>query len=370
MAQISDASSQPLSNSPLLFEAPNPFTALSFTLHGELLAGGSDGSVRVYNLSVAAPRTLCKAIRGLPDEVSSLCTPQSDEPTGIGRVWVASGKQILLFDLDSDKMVIDPQDAKDVITLIEEGEGGEDNVLNEIAVSKDLVAFSCDSGAVGVWDIQAKTRKIMKAMHSNICGTLAFVSVRPREIISGGYDSQLIHFDAPLGSVLSKLDMSMPASTSSPISLSPPFILAIAIGTDGKLAAVTADGRLIVGRGGEKARKDRGNKRKWKGLNPELISQYHVADGPVVGVSWTAQAEVVIASLGGQLKMFQLPESPTTARSVELKPTWATNTNRVDKVNSLATHTTQEHALRIAVGGLASNGRGCLEIWWLHDYKL
>ncbi|KAG9097628.1 hypothetical protein FS749_005868 [Ceratobasidium sp. UAMH 11750] len=351
----------------LSFEAPNPFTALSFTLRGELLAGGADGSVRVYDLSAAAQRTLCKAVRGLPEEVSSVCALQTNQAAGLGQVWVASGKQIFLFDLDSDKLVIDRKDAKDVITLIGEGEGGEDNVLNEIAVSKDLIAFSCDSGAVGVFDTQTRNHKLMKAMHSNICGSLAFVPVRPREIVSGGYDSQLIHFDAPLGSVLSRLDMSVPASTSSPISLAPPFILAISMSSDGKLAAVTADGRLIVGRGGEKGRKDRGNKRKWNGLNSELTDQYHVAEGPVVGVSWNGQSEVITASLGGQIKVFRLPVPSKAAHPVssdfELEPIWTTRTSQMDKVNGLATHTTKEHALHIAVGGLTSTGRGCVEIW-------
>ncbi|KAG8746939.1 hypothetical protein FRC10_003110 [Ceratobasidium sp. 414] len=228
-----------------------------------------------------------------------MCAPQTNPAAGLGHVWVASGKQIFLFDLNSDKLVIDRKDAKDVITLIGE-EGGEDNVLNEIAVSKDMIAYSCDSGSVGVYDTQTRNRKLMKAMHSNVrivaVSRLATVLLdislmlvqpdmrlsRIRSVVSGGYDSQLIHFDAPLGSVLSRLDMSVPASTSSPISLSPPFILAISMSSDGKLAAVTADGRLIVGRGGEKGRKDRGNKRKWNGLNSELTDQYHVAEGPVV----------------------------------------------------------------------------------------
>jgi hypothetical protein len=75
-----------------------------------------------------------------------------------------------------------------------------------------------------------------------------------------------------------------PSSTSSPISFSPPFILAISINSNGTAAAVTADGRLIIGRGGERARGDRANKRKWNGLNSEMLDQYHVAEGPIVGV--------------------------------------------------------------------------------------
>lgn len=137
----------------LSFEAPSPFTALTFSADSILLAGGGecfactsyitirtstlppdDGSLRVFDLSPSAQRTLCKAIRGLPDEVSSICVSQVGRASSaiLGRVWVASGKQVFLFNLDSDRMVINVDDAEDVIKLIVEGEGGEDNVLNEV----------------------------------------------------------------------------------------------------------------------------------------------------------------------------------------------------------------------------------------------
>lgn len=329
-----------------------------------------DGSLRVFDLSPLAQRTLCKAIRGLPDEVSSVCVSQASRTSStiLGRVWVASGKQVFLFNLDSDKMVISVDDAEDVVKLIEEGEGGEDNVLNEIAVSKDYIAYSCDSGSVGVVDIQTKNRRLAKAMHSNICGSLAIVPVRPREIVSGGYDSQLIHFDAPLGSVLSRLDISaQPPSSGSPISLSPPFILSIAVNSNGALAAATADGRVIVGRGGEKGRGEKTKKRKWNGLNSDMIDRYRVAEGPVVGVAWAGPSEILTASLGGQIKLFRLPDPQKSARpasdNLELDPTWATSASKIEKISGLAARITQEGVLQVAIGGLTSTGRGCVEVW-------
>lgn len=98
---------------------------------------------------------------------------------------MASGKQAFLFNLDSDKLVINSREAEDVVTLIEEGEGDEDNVLNQvsapplhamfasrncfkISVFKDSIAYSCDSGSVGVLDTQTKSRKIMRAVHANV----------------------------------------------------------------------------------------------------------------------------------------------------------------------------------------------------------
>ncbi|CUA68082.1 hypothetical protein RSOLAG22IIIB_03320 [Rhizoctonia solani] len=350
------------------FEAPAGFTALTFTAAGILLAGGEDRSLRVYDLSPTSQRTLCKAIKGLPDEVSGICCqPSKLPPVAFGKVWVASGKRVLLFDLDSDKLVIRSQEAEDVVTLIED-DGDEDNVLNQIAVSKDMIAYSCDSGAVGVYDVQTKKRRVMKATHSSICGTVGFVPIRPREIVSGGYDSQFLHFDASTGSVLSRLNISSPTSTGdSPISFVPPFLYSVTIDFNGAMAAGTADGRVIVGRGGEKGQRDRPNRRKWNGLNVDMVSQYHIAEGPVIGVAWVGPSELLSVTLRGRVKHFRLPDSQQKMDSaignLEIQTLWETCTTKVDKVDSLAAFTNSENVLHIAVGGLTSTGRGCIEVW-------
>ncbi|KAL5635350.1 hypothetical protein ACGC1H_004218 [Rhizoctonia solani] len=273
---------------------------------------------------------------------------------------------MLLFDLDSDTLVIRSQEAQEVVTLIED-DGDEDNVLNQIALSKDMIAYSCDSGVVGVYDIQTKKRRVMKAMHSSICGTVGFVPIRPREIVSGGYDSQLLHFDASTGSILSRLDISAPASTSdSPISLAPPFLYSVTIDSNGAMAAGTADGRVIVGRGGEKGQGNRPNRRKWNGLNVDMVAQYHIAEGPVIGVAWIGSSEILSVTLRGRVKHLRLPESQqktgSTIGNMEIQTLWETYTTKVNKVDCLAAFATSEN-LYIAIGGLTSTGRGCVEVW-------
>lgn len=105
-----------------------------------IIAATGDGSLRVFDLSPLAQRTLCKAVRGLPDEVSCIRVPEVSRGSSavFGHAWVASGKQVFLFNLDSERMVMNVGDAEDVITLIEEGKGGEDDVLNEVC---DLAAY-------------------------------------------------------------------------------------------------------------------------------------------------------------------------------------------------------------------------------------
>jgi hypothetical protein len=91
-----------------------------------------------------------------------------------------------------------------------------------------MLAFSCDSGLVGVIDISTKQVTKMRTLHTNvglkvgakfgspsrrlipihkICGTVRFVPNRPSEILSTGYDSALLHFDIAQGSVLSRFDI-------------------------------------------------------------------------------------------------------------------------------------------------------------------
>lgn len=72
---------------------------------------------------------------------------------------------------------------------------------------------------------------------------------------------------------------------SSGISLSPPFVHSIAFSEHGVMAAGTADGRVWVGRGGDKtivSRKRRS--RKWEGLKENEGCWVSVAEGPVVSV--------------------------------------------------------------------------------------
>jgi len=76
---------------------------------------------------------------------------------------------------------------------------------------------------------------------------------------------------------------SLPQLESSAVSLSPPFVLCLAVSPTGAIAAGTADGHLMIGLGGDK-RMSVKKTRKWGGLREDTSISSKIADGPVVAL--------------------------------------------------------------------------------------
>ncbi|KAF9513121.1 hypothetical protein BS47DRAFT_1393619 [Hydnum rufescens UP504] len=192
------------------------------------------------------------------------------------------------------------------------GLGGEiaccddDDVLNEIACSSTHLAYTSDTGSVGVLDIKSGTILPMRTKHSNIAGSVSFIPDRPKELVSGGYDSHLLHFDFTLGTVLSRFDVGstpIPSSGSPNIALSPPFVISLAMSASGVIAAGTADGQ------------QRKKRRYWEGLKAEKESSiFSIADGPVIGVVFQSSDTIIAASLGGTITKHQITTDEKGAR--------------------------------------------------------
>ncbi|KAF7323190.1 hypothetical protein HMN09_00099500 [Mycena chlorophos] len=321
---------------------PAPVSALALGPAGQLLAGSDDGSVRVYD---PVSWKVAHAIRGLPADVASIvCTPSGD-------VWVASGRSAYAFSTASQKLV---QTVSDAIASLVLGEDEED-VLNELALSKTHLAFSTDSGTVGVVDLSTNAVSRMKTRHTSICGNVRFIPVRPRELLSAGYDSALLHFDFALGTILSRRDITAPASTDG-VSLSPPFILSAAMTGTGAVAAGTADGRLWVSCGGDKSVNSGKKKRsrRWEGLNEEDEILEKIAEGPVVAMSFSGSSTLLVSTLLGTLTQY------TISRSASDELQLSKNTEiqvGIAKVNALVCDDQ-----KVAIAGLTADGKGIIEI--------
>jgi len=228
------------------------------------------------------------------------------------------------------------------------------------------MAFATDAGTVGIVDTATQNVSRMKTRHTSICGTVKFIPDRPSEIVSGGYDSALLHFDSNQGSILSRFDV-VAAPPSSGVSLSPPFILSMSIAPTGLFALGTADGRVWLGAGGEKRTNSAGAKkkrsRKWEGLKIDDGIWLQVAEGPVVAVSFYSSAHLFTCSLLGTITQYDLCRDDEGKLTAE--KSWIAESLAIAKVNAMVL---SERWL--AVGGLLKDAKGAIELWDMQEQSV
>ncbi|KAG2038763.1 WD40-repeat-containing domain protein [Suillus americanus] len=338
-------------------KTPAPISCLAKGSSGHFFAGSDDGSVRVYN-----PDTLkvVKAIRGLGEVSSAVC--MSHNAGGLGDMWVASNRHALRFNMDTEKMILAKADA----TLTLELGPDDDDMLNELSLNQknSQLAFCLDSGTVGVVDLSTKQVSHMKTSHDNICGTVKFIPDRPSELVSGGYDSKLLHHDFHQRTVLSRFDLgTSPLSESSGVSMSPPFILSSAMSPSGVLAAGTADGRVWIGTGGEKMSgvssdtSIKKKRRKWEGLKQDEAFTADVGHGPITALTFIGPRTLFTSTLMGKVALHEIG-GPNADGKLHISPKWTRATTDVNKVNAIIAT-----GGLIIIGGLSERGGGIIEVW-------
>ncbi|KIJ41256.1 hypothetical protein M422DRAFT_229718 [Sphaerobolus stellatus SS14] len=334
---------------PAQIRLPSPVSATAFSESGLLAIATEDGTLRLYQ----APYTkVWKAIKDLGAEISSIVFPASAGEDA--SVWVACEQQVFCFDIKNSGMITAKKDALTELRLTEE----EDDVINQIAINFSQLAYTLDSGAVGVLDLQNLEKRVMKTRHSNLCTSISFIPDRPREIVSAGYDYTLLHFDFPLGSLLSSFQISAP-EPSSQVSLSPPFIQSLSLSANGLVACGLADGRIWFGSGGEKATTTDKNsssrkkkRRKWEGLRSNDGNYFNVAEGPIVGIAFVTPDRLIALTLLGTLSLYEIKDGAISRKiSTVESPGLA-------KANALAV--SQTHTV---VGGLDSEKKGLFLLW-------
>ncbi|KAG0696916.1 WD40-repeat-containing domain protein [Suillus ampliporus] len=337
-------------------QTPAPISCLSQGSSDHFFAGSDDGSVRVYNQETLK---VVKAIRGL-GEVSSVVCRISHNAGGLGDIWVASDRHALSFTMDTEKMILVQADA----TLTLELGADNDDVLNELSINQknSQLAFCLDSGTVGVVDLSTKQVTRMKTSHDNICGTVKFIPDRPSELVSGGYDSSLLHHDFHQRTILSRFDLGT-SPPSSGVSMSPPFILSSAMSPSGILAAGTADGRVWIGAGGEKitvgtsGASVKKKRRKWEGLKQDEAWMADVGHGPIAALTFIGPRTLLTSTLMGRVTLHEIGSS-TEDGKLDMIPKWTKATTGVNKVNAIIAT-----GCLIIIGGLSESGDGVIEIW-------
>ncbi|KAL6305311.1 WD40 repeat-like protein [Sparassis latifolia] len=334
---------------------PSAVSSLAFLTPDSLCAGSDNGTARVYDLP--SPKVV-RAIKSLGSEISTAVTVQNTAEED-SLVWFASGRRALLFAVKSPQLILSEEDAMSILEL---GEDDED-VLNELCLSDNgkYMAFASDAGSVGVVELSTKRISRMKSRHDSICGAVKFVPNRPSELVSGGYDSAVLHFDFSQGTLLSRYDITAPLPSSG-VSLSLPFVLSTAITSAGLFAASTADGRVWLGGGGEKRASQSGNKkrsRKWEGLKDDEGLWLQVAEGPVVAIMFSGVETLITCSLLGTISGYHI--SRDSDSKLKAGKFWSAGSKGIAKVNSLSIS-----GQWLAVGGLVTDGKGIIEIWCMN----
>ncbi|KAH9005105.1 WD40-repeat-containing domain protein [Lactarius hatsudake] len=319
---------------------PAHVSSLEYTQNETLILGSDDGSIRLYRL----PDTrVVKAIRGLGSEVSSIAV-MAPRSGGFGDLWVACGSSVKLFNLNTRELI---QSSKNALVTVQLGDNKGDAV-NGISVSENQksLAFTLDSGVVGVVDLLTNSVRRMKTQHTSICATASFIPDRPSEVVSGGYDSALLHFDFRQSTLLSRREFASLPQTSA-VSLSPPFVLCLSVSSTGTVAAGTADGQIWIGLGGDK---------RWGGLREDMGLSKKIADGPVVALAFLNPTTIVTSTLLGNISGHLMRiEGDVGDWRIESFP--IAQTEMVSKVNALAIH-----GDNIAVGGFRMDGKGAAEV--------
>jgi len=221
------------------------------------------------------------------------------------------------------------------------------------------LAFCLDSGTVGVVDLSTKQVTRMRTSHGNICGTVKFIPDRPSELVSGGYDSSLLHHDFYQKTVLSRFDLGT-SPPSSGVSMSPPFILSSAVSPSGIIAAGIADGRVWIGTGGEKmpaGASVKKKRRKWEGLKQDEGFMVDVGHGPIAALTFMGPRTLLTSTLLGSVTLHEIGASAADGE-LNMMAKWIKATTAVNKVNALLATGDS-----IMIGGLKASGGGVIEVW-------
>ncbi|KAM6500292.1 WD40-repeat-containing domain protein [Amanita muscaria] len=333
---------------------PPAVSSLAFGHAGHLFVGTDDGILRVYDLSSFK---VIKAVKNLGNEVSSIICVKR-QGSDIRDAWVACGTKIMKFRLDTPQLI---QTAHDALDVVEIGKT-EDDLINEIGLNgnKIHIAYSTDKGAVGVVDLSTREVSKMKREHTSVCGCVKYIPNRPKELVSGGYDQKLFHFDSTNGNLLSERGIS-PSEPTEGMSLSPPFIVSTAISSTGALAAGTADGQLWINFAGESPRDASLKKivkavKTWDGLNEKTEHAVKIAEAPIVVMTFLGERTLIVSTLKGVITQYKLMLEENN--KLRLEKRWNGETSSSMKPNALIVD-----EKRVIVGGLQKDGSGVIEIW-------
>ncbi len=198
---------------------------------GKLLSGAEAGEMCFWDLTGGKPT---KINTGSGDDVTSICCSKQRPH----EVYVACGTSVLLYDTR--------QFSGPMHTLTFNEEEINQVVLHE---KENYLAACDDSGQVKVFSVQdRRVFKTMKNGHENICSAVAFRPGKPWDLLSGGLDSKLIHWDFSKAKVLSSFnfeELEIQDDQADKYLVNPPFIHSLSVSTNGNFLACGTENALV-----------------------------------------------------------------------------------------------------------------------------
>lgn len=200
-------------------------------LSGTVASGSENGDLCLWS---SAGELINKFSR--PDTDCTSVLFSKDKPNTL---YAAFGSEVLIFDTEQ------PQSPVFVF------QSNQDEVNQVVLDDKEQFLAACDdSGEIKVFGLSdRKVFKTLRFKHTNICSTVIFRSKRPWELLSGGMDCRLVHWDFSRPKCLNQFNMQELHSTTSDASaymINPPFIHHLAKNREGTLTACALENGLVA----------------------------------------------------------------------------------------------------------------------------
>lgn len=200
---------------------------------GTVASGSENGDLCLWS---SAGALLNKYTRPLHADCTSVLFSR-EKP---GTLYAAFGTEVLVFDTSR------PGEPLYVF------QSNQDEV-NQVALDdKEQFLAACDdSGEVKVFGLaDRKVFKTLRFKHTNLCSTVLFRTAgRPWEVLSGGMDCRLVHWDFSKPKCLNQFNMQELHSTTNDASaymINPPFVHHLAKSGDGSVTACALENGLIA----------------------------------------------------------------------------------------------------------------------------
>ncbi|VDI04364.1 Hypothetical predicted protein [Mytilus galloprovincialis] len=217
------------------------------------LTGGHTASV----LCVDVDKTASFLASG--SENGELCIWKSDgsllkkienTDTGCTSVCFSKEKENILYVSFDEKIKI--YDIKNLEEPVDCFEFNQEEINQIVLDEKEKYLAACDdSGEIKIVDLyDKKVFKTLRSKHTNICSTACFRPRKPWEIITGGLDSKLIHWDFSRPKCVDQFNMQELQSVNAEgdaYMFNPPLVHNLAASLDGHyLAAALENGHVAV----------------------------------------------------------------------------------------------------------------------------